>query len=70
MSDKASVAQPTPALDLPEPIRSETVGTWAHDTMSRRVDAEILQRTYEDNEEVFKQWPKVMADFQKLRGEL
>jgi len=27
---------------MPEPLRSDTPGTWAHDTMSRRVVEEIL----------------------------
>eukprot|EP00522_Entomoneis_paludosa_P011142 CAMPEP_0172442402 /NCGR_PEP_ID=MMETSP1065-20121228/2837_1 /TAXON_ID=265537 /ORGANISM="Amphiprora paludosa, Strain CCMP125" /LENGTH=438 /DNA_ID=CAMNT_0013192243 /DNA_START=243 /DNA_END=1559 /DNA_ORIENTATION=+ len=70
-SDAAvSAAQPTPALELPEPLRSETVGTWAYDTMSRRVDAEILERTYQDNKDQFEEWPQVMKDFQKLRADL
>ncbi|KAL7579928.1 hypothetical protein ACA910_004928 [Epithemia clementina (nom. ined.)] len=62
---------PAPALDLPPPIRSETPGTWAFDTMSRRVDSEILERTLKDNEEMFNQWPtEILAEFQKLRAEL
>mmetsp|Transcript_7374 Transcript_7374/g.20471 ORF Transcript_7374/g.20471 Transcript_7374/m.20471 type:complete len:472 (+) Transcript_7374:156-1571(+) len=62
--------QATPALDLPNAIRSETTGTWAHDTMSRRVNAEILERTYQDNREQFEQWPEVLQKFNKLRSEL
>ena len=62
---------PVPALDLPDPIRSETVGTWAFDTMSRRVDAEILERTFKDNEEKFNEWrPEIRDAFDKLRQEL
>ena len=70
MPGGASVAQPVPALDLPQPIRSETEGTWAFDTMSRRVDGEILERTFQDNEEHFKKWPKVMEAFEQLRKDL
>ena len=60
-----------PTLDLPNPIRSEEEGTWAFDTMSRRVDAEILERTYQDNKEKFEQWdPQILANFDELRREL
>ncbi|KAJ8605800.1 hypothetical protein CTAYLR_000534 [Chrysophaeum taylorii] len=36
---------------MPEPLRSTEVGTWAHDTMSRRVIEEIVDRVvYGDND--------------------
>ena len=34
---------------LPAPMRSNVPGTWAHDTMSRRVVTDILARIVEDN---------------------
>jgi hypothetical protein len=37
----SSTTRALPKLPLPEPILSMTPGTWAHDTMSRRVDSEI-----------------------------
>ena len=43
-------SSPQPNLPLPPPILSDEPGTWAYDTMTRRVDADILQRTYEDIE--------------------
>jgi hypothetical protein len=71
-SSSSSSSKPMPLLDLPEPIYSNTPGTWAYDTMSRRVDAEILQRTYEDNQETFEStaFQKVNERFQALRQEL
>jgi hypothetical protein len=68
----SSTSKPMPLLDLPAPIYSTTPGTWAYDTMSRRVDAEILQRTYEDNREVLESpaFAKVYERFQALRTEL
>lgn len=61
-----------PILKIPEPIRSNTPGTWAYDTMSRRVDAEILERTWQDNKETWSrpEWKPVTEKFQKLRTEL
>ena len=39
------------ATPLPEPIRSDEPGTWAHDTMSRRVLTDIIDKVvYGDNE--------------------
>lgn len=63
---------PKPKLPIPDPIYSETPGTWAYDTMSRRVDEEILQRTYEDNKEVFEsdEFKDVFQRFQELRKDL
>jgi len=63
-----------PNLPIPEPILSTEPGTWAHDTMSRRVDAEILQRTWEDNQEVWESSPEkfsgIIQRFEDLRNEL
>jgi hypothetical protein len=63
---------PKPKLSIPEPLCSETPGTWAYDTMSRRVDQEILQRTYEDNKEVFETeaFQGILERFQELRKDL
>jgi len=61
-----------PALPLPPPILSLTPGTWAHDTMSRRVDKEILERTYQENKEVLESPPftEALKRFNQLRIEL
>ncbi|KAL9182798.1 hypothetical protein ACHAXT_004077 [Thalassiosira profunda] len=63
---------PLPNLPIPEPLLSLTPGTWAHDTMSRRLNEEILQRTYEENEEAFNSPPfaKALERFHALRAEL
>jgi hypothetical protein len=63
---------PKPKLAIPEPLCSETPGTWAYDTMSRRVDQEILQRTFEDNKAAFEtdEFKGILAKFQELRTEL
>jgi hypothetical protein len=65
-------SKPLPRLALPEPIRSETPGTWAYDTMSRRIDSEILERTYQDNKETFEsaKFAGILARFKELRFEL
>ena len=64
--------KPKPVLPIPDPIFSDVPGTWAYDTMSRRVDEEILQRTYEDNKETWetKEFAGVLKRFQALRTEL
>jgi uncharacterized protein with ATP-grasp and redox domains len=36
-------------LNLPEVMRSNQIGTWAFDTMSRRINNEILERIIDDN---------------------
>ena len=61
-----------PALPIPPPICSLTPGTWAHDTMSRRVDKEILERTYQENKDTFESPPftDILKRFHKLRSEL
>ena len=63
---------PKPKLTIPEPICSLTPGTWAHDTMSRRVDQEILQRTFEDCKEDLETeaFRTVLKRFNELRGDL
>ena len=55
-----------------DPLLSTTPGTWAYDTMSRRLNKEILQRTYEENEEILntKQFAKALEKFNELRLEL
>lgn len=60
--------QPRPAL--PEPLRSETPGTWAYDTMSRRVDAEILERTVKDNADFLAQHAGVTERVNALRRDV
>lgn len=62
--------QHRPKAPLPPPICSTEPGTWAHDTMSRRVNEEILERTWLDNQSVWKDWPTVLRKFQSLRREL
>lgn len=65
-------SDPKPKLPLPPPLLSLTPGTWAHDTMSRRIDQEILQRTFEENKDEFlsERFTKAYANFQKLRSDL
>lgn len=69
-SPSETTTQRQPRLALPEPLRSATPGTWAHDTMSRRVDAEILARTVADNEEWLLQHPQVAEKVEALRADL
>mmetsp|Transcript_7297 Transcript_7297/g.10768 ORF Transcript_7297/g.10768 Transcript_7297/m.10768 type:complete len:472 (-) Transcript_7297:104-1519(-) len=61
--------KPKPALPIPSPLLSLTPGTWAYDTMSRRVNEEILQRTWEENETEFTEM-KVTGAFEALRKDL
>ena len=71
-SSTMSSTNPKPKLPIPEPIYSDTPGTWAYDTMSRRVDEEILQRTLEDNQEAFASdaFVDINAKFEALRKDL
>jgi Damage-control phosphatase ARMT1-like domain len=72
-SSSSNKNYPLPKLQpLPEPIRSNVPGTWAYDTMSRRVDSEILQRTYEENKERFesKEFQELYDRFCALRSQL
>jgi hypothetical protein len=62
-----------PNLPIPEPIYSNVPGTWSYDTMSRRVDEEILQRTYDDNKDVWENNPEfesILKRFNELRYDL
>jgi hypothetical protein len=63
---------PKPALPIPKPICSDGPGTWAYDTMKRRVNEEILQRTYEDNKETWEspEFKEVLDRFLALRKDL
>lgn len=66
-------SSPAPKLPLPPPLLSLTPGTWAYDTMSRRIDSEILQRTFEENKDEFlndANFAKAYANFQLLRKDL
>lgn len=67
-----ATARPMPRLPIPEPIRSTEPGTWAYDTMSRRIDEEILQRTFEDCREDFESpaFANVLKRFEELREDL
>ena len=61
-----------PALPLPPVICSDKPGTWAYDTMSRRVDQEILQRTFEENQHIFESddFRQILIKYNALRQEL
>lgn len=61
-----------PSLPIPPMWTSTTPGTWAYDTMSRRVDAEILQRTYDENRAIWDrpEFESNLKQFQQLRQEL
>ena len=67
-----TASSPLPKLPLPDPICSTEPGTWAYDTMSRRVDEEILERTWQDNKETWEkpEWKVVKERFEALREEL
>lgn len=71
----AATTTPTtsvPTLPLPEVICSDVPGTWAYDTMSRRVDKEILQRTFDENKQEFESeaFSNVLERYNDLRKEL
>eukprot|EP00592_Proboscia_alata_P000019 CAMPEP_0194367626 /NCGR_PEP_ID=MMETSP0174-20130528/15746_1 /TAXON_ID=216777 /ORGANISM="Proboscia alata, Strain PI-D3" /LENGTH=132 /DNA_ID=CAMNT_0039143493 /DNA_START=67 /DNA_END=462 /DNA_ORIENTATION=- len=63
---------PLPSLPLPPVLTSTTPGTWAYDTMSRRIDSEILQRTLDENQVEFNtpDFAVAKAKFEDLRAEL
>lgn len=63
---------PLPNLPIPEPILSNIPGTWAYDTMSRRIDEEILHRTALDNGENWsrEEFTPIRQRFEQLRNEL
>jgi len=68
----SATRNPLPRQPIPDPILSDQPGTWAHDTMSRRVDGEILQRTADDNPvwETDAAFAQVRQRFLELRSEL
>ena len=68
--DTATTA--VPQLPLPEPICSDTPGTWAYDTMSRRVNEEILERTVQDIKEDLEKpaFAPIKERIEKLRQNL
>lgn len=39
----------SPKIPLPPPLTSDIPGTWAYDTMSRRVRTDILARIFREN---------------------
>eukprot|EP00566_Odontella_aurita_P014699 CAMPEP_0113586980 /NCGR_PEP_ID=MMETSP0015_2-20120614/34617_1 /TAXON_ID=2838 /ORGANISM="Odontella" /LENGTH=542 /DNA_ID=CAMNT_0000492515 /DNA_START=25 /DNA_END=1653 /DNA_ORIENTATION=+ /assembly_acc=CAM_ASM_000160 len=61
-----------PSLPLPPPLFSTVPGTWAHDTMSRRVESEILERTYEEMRDEFHSpgFESALEGMERLRSEL
>lgn len=66
---KLSVVPPA-FKPMPPPIRSTQPGTWAHDTMSRRVIVEILDRivyAHNANLDNFNTWKPALDE---LRGEI
>ena len=71
-STKAALpADLVPAVvPLPAPVCANSPGTWAYDTMARRLDREIFQRTYEDNKGVWEADPDfapILARFHQFR---
>jgi len=71
-SRSASTTNPLPNLPIPEPICSNVPGTWAYDTMSRRVNEEILERTVQDCAEDLSKpaFAKIRSNIDALRAEL
>jgi len=72
MASQSTSTKPKPNLPIPDPICSTEPGSWAFDTMSRRVDEEILQRTWEDMEDDWKkpEFAEIKKRFQELREDL
>ena len=71
-STKAALpAELVPAVvPLPAPVCANMPGTWAYDTMARRLDSEIFQRTYEENKGVWDTDPDfapILARFHQFR---
>lgn len=65
--------RPMPRLPLPPPICSNVVGTWAYDTMSRRVNREILEGTVMQDcaEDLHKpEFAPILRQIHVLRDEL
>ena len=71
-SSSATSSAPKPKLPIPQPIYSDTLGSWAYDTMSRRVNEEILQRTYEDIQDDLESdaFQDILKGFNELRRDL
>jgi len=67
MSSETSMI-PKPNLPLPKPLLSLTPGTWAYDTMSRRIDSEILERTFQENKEEYLNDEKFAIAYQKFQA--
>jgi uncharacterized protein with ATP-grasp and redox domains len=63
---------PRPKLPIPPPITSDVPNTWAYDTMSRRVNEEILERTVLDMQEDLDQpaFANIRNNIATLRREL
>lgn len=55
-----------PGLPLPPPLTSDVPGTWAFDTMSRRVRTDILARIFRENT----LHPEAVKNLQALDAEL
>lgn len=68
MSSKSGTTSPRPKLPLPKPHLSLTPGTWAHDTMSRRIDSEILERTFQENKDEYLHNQAFASAFQKFQA--
>jgi hypothetical protein len=67
-SETRRTMNPKPTLSLPKPILSTTPGTWAYDTMSRRIDSEILERTFQENKDEFLNDEKFAIAYQKFEA--
>ena len=71
VSTTRSLRMALPRLPLPPMLLSNEPGTWAHDTMSRRVRTEILGReVLEANAELLETMPEARAELAALDAEL
>mmetsp|Transcript_20457 Transcript_20457/g.42873 ORF Transcript_20457/g.42873 Transcript_20457/m.42873 type:complete len:445 (-) Transcript_20457:38-1372(-) len=61
-----------PTLSSPPMLTSTTPGTWAHDTMSRRIEADILARLQDENSEELSspEFASAAAAISSLREEI
>mmetsp|Transcript_15835 Transcript_15835/g.44301 ORF Transcript_15835/g.44301 Transcript_15835/m.44301 type:complete len:461 (+) Transcript_15835:142-1524(+) len=66
----ASLPCHLPRAPVPAPILSNVPGTWAYDTMSRRVRDEILGRLMEENDFNALGMPEAKAALEELKEEL
>ena len=55
---------------IPPVITSETPGTWAHDTVSRRLREDILARVFRDNADVLAAGTDAEVNLRALDAEL